>query len=237
MFEKLIPEEYKSLIKARFENELQEGVSQDVFTFYLMSNFVTRNTIDFDTYRLVIGYTDGNSFFMQYNEILAVIAISKNCNNEQFGNIVHEFCHFLGWLSRKRSNTISNYELFAEEIFGYVAGWLLDREYLDKRSWIEYSEKPWEKSINNLNYKDIRLRLLHFISDENSPIDIVKVVAASAYSRLTSNYGLELLWFIDRATRNLQSMLLSPTFNQTEDIRNLCTLIINDSLLQYVLEI
>ena len=236
MFEKLIPEEYKALINTKFENESSEEISRDVFTFYLMSNFVTRNSIDFETYRLIIGYTDGNSFFVQYNKILAVIAISKNDNNEQFGSTVHEFCHFLGWLSRGRNNTISNYELFAEEIFGYVTGWLLDKGYLDKRSWIHYSEKPWEKSIDNLDYESIRLRLLRFISNENSPVDIVKVVSSKVYSRLTSKRGLEFLWLIDRAARNLQSMLLSPTFDQTRDIRNLCTLVSDDSLLQQVLE-
>jgi len=237
MFEKLIPEEYKKLINTKYENESSEKISREVFTFYLMSNFVTRNIIDFETYRLVVGYTDGNSFFMQHDEMLAVIAISKNISDEQFGNIVHEFCHFLGWLSRGRNNTISTSELFAEEIFCYVTGWLLDKKYLDKRSWIQYSEKPWKKSLNNLDYKDIRLRLLSFISDKNSPIDIVKVVSSRAYSRLTSKRGLEFLWLVDRAARNLQSMLLSPTFDQTRDIRNLCTLVSEDSLIQQILEL
>jgi len=235
MFEKLIPKEYKSLIK--FENKSQEKISRDVFTFYLVSNCAVQNVIDFGTYRLMIGYTDNNSFFTQYNGVLAVIAISKNHDCQQFGNVVHEFCHFLSWLNRERNDSTSNHELFAEEIFCYVTGWLLDKEYLDKRSWIEYTEKPWEKDIGNLDYESIRLRLLHLISDTDSPIDIVKVVAAQMYSRLTSKRGLEFLWLVDRASRNLQSMLLSPNFDQTRDIRNLCSLISCDSWLQRILAI
>jgi len=171
----------------------------DVNTLVNSMAFIPRNVYNTDHFKLTVGYSNHDSFFVVSGRGKATLGLRREAKH---GEAVHELVHFMAWVMDLPRNS------FLEELNAYLFGWFLDHDYLHRDD--SPNTPPWERDPGF----DLDWDLLHSKMSQAPERRIVKAVSVILQQlKPRPDVFLRGLLLLDRAAWELEQMIRDPSYS------------------------